>query len=171
MSGHASKVKHPNRLYTAAERRRRDESMWTIVQGVLAPLQFIVFAISLVLVWRYLAFGIGAEAATVSVVIKTLVLYAIMVTGSLWERDVFGRYLFAGPFFWEDVVSMLVIALHTAYLASVFFGLLDIRGQLHLALFAYLAYVINAAQFLIKLRMARREERASATRSLAGARG
>ncbi len=171
MSGHASKVKHPHRLYTEAERRRRDESMWTIVQGILAPLQFIVFAISVVLVWRYLALGVGADAATVSVVAKTLVLYAIMVTGSLWERDVFGRYLFAGPFFWEDVVSMLVIALHTAYLVTVFFGILDIRGQLYLALLAYLTYVINAAQFLVKFRMARREERAATMQPLAGAQG
>jgi 3-vinyl bacteriochlorophyllide hydratase len=171
MSGHARKDNHPHRLYTEAERRRRDESKWTIVQGILAPLQFIVFAVSVVLVWRYLALGTGAFAATLSVVIKTMVLYAIMVTGSLWERDVFGRYLFARPFFWEDVVSMLVIALHTAYLVTVFFGLLTVREQLYLALLAYITYVINAAQFVVKLRMARRDERASAARALAGAEG
>ncbi|MBA4047280.1 MAG: hypothetical protein C0476_01920, partial [Sphingomonas sp.] len=41
-------------LYQPDERRRRDESVWTLVQGVLAPVQFIVFGISLVLVLRYL---------------------------------------------------------------------------------------------------------------------
>ncbi len=143
-------------LYTAAERQRRDASVWTIVQGVLAPLQFLVFLISTFLVWRCLQTGEGATAATVSVIVKTGVLYAIMVTGSLWERDVFGRYLFAGPFFWEDVVSMGVIALHTAYLAAVLFGWLDVRGQLWLALAAYALYVVNALQFLIKFRMARK---------------
>lgn len=164
MTGRATSTANTVQLYSDDERRRRDASKWTIVQGVLAPLQFGVFAISVVLVWRVLAFDAGATAATVSVVVKTLVLYTIMVTGSLWERDVFGRYLFAGPFFWEDVVSMLVIALHTAYLVSVFFGILDLRGQMHLALLAYLAYVVNAAQFLIKFRMARRTSFAGAQR-------
>lgn len=142
-------------LYTKEEKKRRDASPWTLVQGVLAPLQFVVFLVSTALVWRYFATGEGAFAATASVVIKTLVLYTIMITGSIWERDVFGQYLFARPFFWEDVVSMGVLALHTAYLASVVFGLLDVSQQLALALVAYLAYVVNAAQFLWKFRLAR----------------
>lgn len=144
-------------LYTEAERARRDASPWTVVQGVLAPLQFLVFLVSLALVLRTLITGDGLYAATVSVVVKTLVLYAIMVTGAIWERVVFGRYLFAPAFFWEDVVSMAVIALHTAYLAALLSGALDARGQLLLALAAYASYVINAAQFVLKLRAARRE--------------
>jgi 3-vinyl bacteriochlorophyllide hydratase len=144
-------------LYTAEERRRRDASPWTIVQGILAPLQFLVFIISTALVWRYLATGEGAALATASVIVKTIILYTIMITGSLWERDVFGKYLFVPAFFWEDVVSMLVMALHTAYVASVVFALLPVKEQMYLALAAYLAYVINAAQFLWKFRLARRE--------------
>jgi 3-vinyl bacteriochlorophyllide hydratase len=145
-------------LYTPEERRRRDESKWTLVQGVLAPLQFVVFLISLFLVLRFLWTGAGEAEATVSVVVKTLVLYTIMITGSVWERDVFGQYLFARPFFWEDVFSMLVLALHTAYLVVLAGGYLDVRGQLLLALAAYAAYVVNATQFLLKLRAARREQ-------------
>jgi 3-vinyl bacteriochlorophyllide hydratase len=144
-------------LYTAEERRRRDASRWTLVQGILAPLQFLVFLVSLWLVLRFLATGEGFAAATVSVVVKTLVLYTIMITGSLWEKDVFGRYLFAPAFYWEDVVSMLVLALHTAYLAALLTGFLDVRQQMLLALAAYVAYVVNAAQFVVKLRAARRE--------------
>ncbi len=148
-------------LYTEDERRRRDESPWTLVQGVLAPLQFLVFLVSTWLVWRYLATGEGAAAATASVVVKTLLLYTIMITGSIWERVVFGQYLFARPFFWEDVFSMLVMALHSAYLVSVIFELLPLKQQLYLALLAYLTYVINAAQFVIKFRMARRQPSAA----------
>ena len=145
----------PRPLYTPEERRRRDASPWTIVQGVLAPLQFLVFLISLGLVLNYLWTGEGEMAATLSIVIKTLVLYAIMITGSIWEKVVFGHYLFAESFFWEDVFSMLVLALHTAYLVALFGGYLDVRGQMFLALAAYAAYVINATQFLLKLRAAR----------------
>lgn len=149
-------------LYTPEERRRRDASPWTLVQGVLAPLQFFVFLASLWLVLNYLATGDGFATATASVVIKTLVLYTIMITGSIWEKDVFGCYLFARPFFWEDVVSMLVLALHTAYLATLVTGALDAREQMLVALAAYAAYVVNATQFVLKLRAARREGRAAA---------
>jgi 3-vinyl bacteriochlorophyllide hydratase len=153
----------PRPLYTPQERARRDASAWTLVQGVLAPVQFLVFVVSLALVLRWLAGGEGYAAATVSVVVKTLVLYTIMVTGSIWEKVVFGRWLFAPAFFWEDVFSMLVLALHTAYLAALFGGWLDARGLMLLALAAYATYLINAAQFIWKLRMARREAGPSLT--------
>ena len=149
-------------LYTPEERRRRDASPWTLVQGILAPLQFVVFLVSLLLVLRYLATGEGYAIATASIVIKTLVLYTIMITGSLWERDVFGRYLFAPAFFWEDVVSILVLALHTAYLYALVFATLGRTELMLLALAAYAAYVVNAAQFVLKLRMARLEKAAQA---------
>src|SRR5579863_8796174 len=105
-------------LYSAEQRARRDRSPWTLVQGVLAPVQFVIFLISLSLVLRFLVTGAGKGAAIDSVVVKTIALYAIMITGSIWEKDVFGKYLFAAPFFWEDVFSILVLALHSAYLAA-----------------------------------------------------
>ena len=146
---------HPTPRYTPEQRRRRDASAWTLVQGLLAPLQFLVFAASLVLVMRYLATGTGYDFATASVVLKTLLLYTIMVTGCIWEKVVFDVYLFAEPFFWEDVFSMLVLALHTAYLLALFGGWLGPRALMLLALAAYAAYVINATQFVLKLRAAR----------------
>jgi 3-vinyl bacteriochlorophyllide hydratase len=142
-------------LYTPAERARRDATRWTLVQGLLAPLQFAVFLVSLGLVLRSLATHEGYALANASVVIKTLLLYTIMVTGSIWEKVVFGRWLFAPAFFWEDVFSMLVLALHTAYLVALATGALDARALLLLALAAYASYVVNAAQFLLKLRAAR----------------
>jgi 3-vinyl bacteriochlorophyllide hydratase len=132
------------------------------VQAVLAPLQFLAFLVSLWLVLRFLRTGEGAHAATVSVLVKTGFLYAIMVTGAVWEREVFGVWLFARSFFWEDVVSMAVIALHTAYLWAWLTGALEVRAQLLLALVAYLSYVINALQFFLKLRAARRDAAAGA---------
>ncbi len=150
-------ARRPLPLYTAQQRARRDASRWTVVQGVLAPAQFLVCVVSACLVVRYLLTGAGQDAATASIVLKTLLLYAIMVTGSIWEKDVFGRYLFASAFFWEDVVSMVVLALHTAYLAGLLFDLLPVRELMLLALAAYVAYAINAGQFLLKLRAARKE--------------
>jgi 3-vinyl bacteriochlorophyllide hydratase len=159
---------HGQPLYTPEQRRRRDESHWTTVQGVLAPIQFAVFLISLSLVLRYMATGNGLTIATASIVVKTLMLYTIMITGSIWERDVFGRYLFAPLFFWEDVVSMLVLALHTTYLISLFSGAVDPERQMWLALAAYSTYIVNAAQFVLKLRAARRAEPVWPTGGLVG---
>jgi 3-vinyl bacteriochlorophyllide hydratase len=146
---------HSGPLYTPEERRRRDKSVWTYVQGVLAPLQFLIFLASLVLVMRFLFTGTGEWAADASIVAKTLALYAIMITGAVWEKVVFGRYLFAPAFFWEDLFSMVVIALHTAYLIMLFFGTGTPQSRMLIALAGYAAYMINAGQFLLKLRTAR----------------
>ena len=142
-------------LYTPEERRRRDGTPWTLVQGILAPLQFLVFLVSLWFVANFMLTGAGYEIATATIVGKTLVLYTIMVTGMIWERVVFGQYLFAKSFFWEDFVSMFVIAAHTIYLLAVFTQFLTPGQEMVIALVAYTLYVVNAAQFLIKLRAAR----------------
>ena len=146
----------PHQLYTPEERARRDATVWTTVQGLLAPLQFLVFLVSLALVIRFMITGAGYEAATVSIVVKTGVLLTIMVTGAIWEKIVFGQYLFARAFFWEDVFSFLVIALHLAYVWALLAGWSH-ADQMWIALAAYAAYVVNAAQFIWKLRMARLE--------------
>ncbi len=148
-------------LYTPQERARRDATIWTPVQGFLAAFQFLVFVVSVCLIARIMVTGDGETAAVWSVVFKTLVLYAIMVTGSIWEKVVFDKWLFAPAFFWEDVFSFLVLGLHTAYLWSVYTGNMGTRDPLWLALAAYAAYAINAAQFLLKLRAARAQERAT----------
>ena len=142
-------------LYTPEQRIKRDKSVWTLVQGVLAPIQFLVFLISLVLVLRYLATGEGQNIAIASIVIKTVTLYTIMITGCVWEKVVFDCYLFAPAFYWEDVFSMLVLALHTAYLVALATDALTTQQLMYLALAAYATYVVNAGQFIWKLRIAR----------------
>jgi 3-vinyl bacteriochlorophyllide hydratase len=155
-------------LYTPEQRQRRDETIWTLVQGVLAPVQFLVFLISLGLVMRFLLTGSGYSAATTSIVIKTCVLLTIMVTGAIWEKVVFGQYLLAPAFFWEDVVSFVVIALHLAYVAALLTQTLSPVGEMTLALCAYTTYVVNAVQFIWKLRTARLQSASTPTTSTAG---
>mgnify|MGYP001809539021 CR=1 FL=1 len=146
-------------LYTPQERERRDKSIWTLVQGILAPLQFAIFAVSLWLVLNYLATGEGYAAANASVLLKTVALITIMVTGSIWEKVVFGKWLFAPAFFWEDVFSMAVIGLHAAYVFALVFHWGTPQDRMWIAIAAYATYVVNAGQFLWKLREARLEAR------------
>lgn len=155
MQSHATTSELAKPLYSPDERKRRDETIWTIVQGVLAPFQFVVFLASLYLVIKYLMTGSGYELATVSIILKTAVLLTIMVTGAIWEKVVFGQYLLAPAFFWEDVISFLVIALHLAYVAALLTNTLSEQALMVLALIAYAAYLINATQFILKLRSAR----------------
>lgn len=149
-------------LYTADERARRDATPWTLVQGLLAPIQFLVFLVSLVLVIRYLMTGEGYSLAADSVVAKTALLYLIMITGAVWEKVVFGQYLFAPAFFWEDVFSFGVIALHTLYIIGLYGALWSPNTLMLIALAAYATYVVNAGQFIWKLRRARLDAEAVA---------
>ena len=142
-------------LYTPSQRIIRDRTVWTKVQAILAPLQFIVCIISLTLVLRYLFTDEGYYIATVSIVVKSFLLFLIMVTGAIWEKVVFGQFLFAEAFFWEDVVSFFVIFFHGLYLYVLLSGDFLPTSQMLVALFAYFLYFINAFQFLRKLRLAR----------------
>jgi 3-vinyl bacteriochlorophyllide hydratase len=157
-NGTEAKARRP--LYTPEERIRRDGTYWTFVQGLLAPIQFFIFLGSLYFVLRYLLTGEGLDTANQSVVVKTLTLYTIMITGCIWEKVVFGRYLFAPSFYWEDVFSMLVLALHTAYLYAMYTQKLQGAELMYLALAAYATYVVNAGQFILKLRAARLDQEA-----------
>ncbi len=141
-------------LYTQEEKIKRDKTGWTLVQGILAPIQFIFFLISLALVINYFLTGEYAVLALFSVVVKTFFLFLIMLTGCLWEKAVFDCYLFAKPFYWEDVVSIFVMILHSIYLLSLLTTSFTTSEKLLIALVAYLAYVINATQFLLKFRAA-----------------
>lgn len=141
-------------LYTPEQRARRNATKWTLVQGILAPIQFFVFAWSLAMVVRFLATGDGLWWTNVSILVKTVLLFTIMVTGSIWEKVVFDVWLFAEPFFWEDVFSFLVIFFHCWYLYGLFTGM-EPRFLMYITLCAYGAYVINATQWILKLRAAR----------------
>ena len=153
--GQREQKKDRDLLYTAEEKKRRDETIWTLVQGVLAPLQFFVFLVSTYLVIRYLNTGEGYQIATISIIFKTSILMLIIVTGAIWEKVVFGQYLLAPAFFWEDIVSFFVIFLHIAYVLALWINLFSEQQLMLLALVAYVAYFVNALQFLIKLRAAR----------------
>ncbi|MEY4218496.1 MAG: 2-vinyl bacteriochlorophyllide hydratase [Pseudomonadota bacterium] len=148
-SASAPEVKVRRPLYTPEERLRRDSTYWTFVQGLLAPIQFFIFLGSLGFVLRYLFTGEGLEIANQSVVVKTLTLYTIMITGCIWEKVVFGRYLFAPS-----------LALHTGYLYAMYTQKLQGVELMYLALAAYATYVVNAGQFILKLRAARLDQEA-----------
>jgi 3-vinyl bacteriochlorophyllide hydratase len=143
-------------LYTPAQKLIRDNTVWTKVQAILAPIQFFVCLVSIILVLRYLLTDEGYYLATLSIIFKTSILLLIMFTGAIWEKVVFGQYLLAPAFFWEDIVSFFVIFFHLAYLVALFSGKINPESLMLFALSAYFLYLVNALQFLRKLRLARK---------------
>ncbi len=142
--------------YTAAQLTKRNESPWTQVQVILAPLQFLAFIISLILVIRYLVTGDGYTIANLSVLIKITLLWLITVTGMIWEKEVFGHWFLAPQFFWEDVGNAVAMFFHNLYFLAVW---LDWSPQslMTLMLVAYISYLFNCVQFVNKGLQARRQ--------------
>lgn len=144
--------------YTPEQFARREASPWTRVQIVLAPIQFLAFLISFALVIRYLTSGAGYGIATVSVLIKIGLLWAITITGMIWEKQIFGHYFLAREFFWEDVGNAVAIATHSLYFIAR--GLHWSEHSVMLVmLLAYCTYLINCAQFVRKGMQAGRQRR------------
>ncbi len=149
-------------MYTPEQLARREASPWTRVQIILAPIQFLAFLISFFLVVRYLITDQGLVAATISVWIKIALIWALTITGMLWEKDVYGHYFMAREFFWEDLGNLIAILTHNAYFVVQWLGW-DQRAVMLVMLFAYITYLLNAVQFIIKGIRSGRERRALRT--------
>lgn len=142
--------------YTAEQLAKRNASVWTRVQMVLAPLQFLVFLISLTLVIRYLLTGDGYLIANLSVLCKITLLWLITVTGMIWEKEIFGHWFLAPQFFWEDVGNAVAMLMHNLYFLAVWLGWSH-QAVMTLMLIAYIAYLFNCTQFVLRGLQARRQ--------------
>lgn len=145
-------------MYTAEQQARRDASLWTRVQMVLAPIQFLVFLISLSLVMRYLATGQGYAIANASVLIKIGLLWAITIAGMIWEKQIFGHYFLAREFFWEDVGNVVAMITHNLYFLARGLRWSD-HAVMALMLLAYSTYLVNCLQFVRRGIQAGRQRR------------
>ncbi len=153
--------------YTPAQLERRNASVWTKVQAILAPIQFVIFIAGLAVTLMYQA-GAGIDSftwVTIFVILKTFVFLLIFVTGAFFENDVFGKYVFAPEFFWEDVGSSIAIVVHFSYFVLFYMGA-DENILIWTALLAYLSYLINAAQFVLRLIIEKRHARKSRSRTV-----
>lgn len=146
-------------MYTLEQLARREASPWTRVQLILAPIQFVVFIISFGLVVRYLLTEQGYMIATITVWLKIALIWALTITGMLWEKDVYNHYFMAREFFWEDMGNLVAIITHNAYFVAQWLQA-DERTIMMVMLFAYITYLINAVQFILKGIRSGRQRRA-----------
>lgn len=147
--------------YTAEQIERRQSSRWTMVQIIGAPIQLLIFIVSLgFVIYSLSTDGQAFEITNATIIVKIITLYIMFITGMLWEKDVFGHYVFAPEFFWEDVVSSVLLTTHTAYLVALLAGAPK-NLLLLIIIVAYLNYLFNALQYFIKF--LKNRQRKSAT--------
>jgi 3-vinyl bacteriochlorophyllide hydratase len=146
--------------YTPEQLQRRNASVWTTVQAILAPIQFIMFLMGVTITYLY-KYDIWIDNfawVTFFVTLKTFMLFLIFITGGFFEKEVFGAFAFAPEFFWEDFGSSIAMVVHVSYFILFYMGL-DESILLWTALAAYLSYLINALQFVIRLLLEKRNEK------------
>lgn len=146
--------------YTPEQLARRNASVWTTSQAMLAPVQFFIFVAGISVTWLYKE-GLWIEEfgwVTLFVTLKTFMLFLIFITGAFFEKEVFGAYAFAPEFFWEDFGSVIAMIVHVSYFV-LFFLNVDENLLIRVALLAYLSYLVNAAQFVIRLLLEKHNEK------------
>ncbi|NWJ44666.1 MAG: 2-vinyl bacteriochlorophyllide hydratase [Chloroflexi bacterium] len=136
--------------YTPEQYARRANSVWTKVQIWGAPFQFLVFLISLGFVIGTFFSDSLFDITNATIIFKILFLYFMCITGMFWEKDVFDHWYFAPQFFWEDFITTIVMVAHSIYLVALLFGVRDHKTLLLLVVIAYVSYLLNAAQYVLK---------------------
>lgn len=147
--------------YTPEQLAKRESSVWTKVQMVLAPVQFLAFLVSFGLVAHYLVTGEGYTVANASVLVKIALLWAITITGMIWEKEIFGHYFLAREFFWEDVGNAVAMVTHNLYFIAQWLHAPN-RIVMLIMLLAYCTYLVNCAQFVRRGIAAGKQRRKSA---------
>jgi len=140
----------PRLLPFTSVQERRDTSVWTRIHPIFAIGQLGVFIVSVALFALYAVHLVPFAAVYLSVLLKIALMIGAIVTGSLWEHDVFGEWWFAEEFFVEDVMTVNVFLLHVAVVVM-FFRMPDQLGAVAgMLAFAYVIYTINVGQYLIQ---------------------
>jgi len=134
---------------------RRAASIWTKIHPVFAIAQLLVFLVSLLLLGLYALHAVPFHAVHVSVLVKVALMLGAIVTGALWERDVFGWWWFAPDYLVEDATTVMVVALHVAYLVLVYFWPANTHAIVAMLCVAYTVYAINVAHYIIRNRQMR----------------
>jgi len=129
-------------------RARRAASTWTRIHPIFALGQLGAFVVSVGFLAAYWLGWVNFAAVHESVLIKIALMIGAIVTGVLWEHDVFGWYWFAPEFFFEDAMTVNVFLLHLGYLAVVYTEPGNPNKALLMLSIAYIVYVGNVAQYI-----------------------
>ena len=145
--------------YTPEQLRKRNNSVWTTVQLVLAPIQFVVFIVGVILTFMYYNGSLeNFSLVTWALLIKTIFLVVLFVTGAFFEKEIFDIWVYSPEFFWEDIGSSVATIVHFLYFVLAYLGFSQ-EALIWTAFAAYFTYVVNAAQYLIRIYLEKQNEK------------
>jgi len=128
---------------------------------VFALGQLLMFFVSAILLTMYARGAVSFSVVHESVLFKIALMLGAIITGALWEKDVFGAYWFAPEFMGEDTMTVIVFILHVSYLTMVFAHPENIGYQVSMLVMAYTVYVVNVAQYVIRTSQVSNQQRAA----------
>ncbi|MEC9487300.1 MAG: 2-vinyl bacteriochlorophyllide hydratase [Prosthecochloris sp.] len=145
--------------YTPEQLAKRNASIWTDIQIILAPLQFFVFLTGVIVTSLYAA-GIIQTFYWVSIAIlfKTLFFALLFITGMFFEKEIFNKWVYSKEFLWEDVGSTVAGAFHLLYFIMAWMGYSN-DVLVWEAYLAYFTYIVNALQYLVRIILEKLNER------------
>ena len=146
--------------YTPEQLAKRNASVWTDIQLILAPIQFVVFLTGLVVTFLYALNDQLFSFYWVSLVIlfKTFLFGLLLITGEFFEKEIFNVWIYGKEFIWEDVGSTVAAFFHLLYFVMAYMGYPE-DVLIWEAFLAYFTYVINALQYLVRILLEKRNER------------
>ncbi len=140
---------------------RRAASVWTKVHPVFALGQLLAFLVSVGLLVAYLRHGVSFHVVHISVLTKIGLMVGAVITGSLWEHDVYGHWWFAPEFMFEDVMTLIVFIMQLSYLLMVLTHPENMRAILGILVLAYAIYLANVAQYIHRTQRQKHEAAAA----------
>ncbi len=124
--------------------------MWTKIHPIFALGQLLAFFVSVGLLVAYFFGRVSFAVVHDAVMTKIGLMVGAVITGALWEKDVFGSYWFAAEFLVEDVMTVNVFILQIAYVLMAYTHPENLGVILWVLGLAYFVYVGNVAQYIVR---------------------
>ncbi|EAT60031.1 2-vinyl bacteriochlorophyllide hydratase [Chlorobium ferrooxidans] len=146
--------------YTPEQLAKRNASIWTDIQIILAPIQFLFFIAGLATTALYAngLFVTGFYWVSIAILFKTLFFALLFITGMFFEKEVFDQWVYSKEFLWEDIGSTVAAFFHLLYFFLAWLGYSQ-EVLIWDAFLAYFTYVINALQYLVRIILEKLNER------------
>jgi 3-vinyl bacteriochlorophyllide hydratase len=146
--------------YTPEQLLKRNASIWTDIQIILAPIQFLFFiaGLTITILYANALFVPALYWVSLAILFKTLFFALLFITGMFFEKEVFDQWVYSKEFFWEDVGSTVAASFHLFYFFLAWFGASQ-EVLLWDAFLAYFTYVLNALQYLVRIILEKMNER------------
>lgn len=146
--------------YTPEQLAKRNASVWTDVQLILAPIQFFVFLAGVTVTYLYFQNNevFSFYWVSIAILFKTFLFALLFITGAYFEKEIFGKWVFSKEFLWEDIGSTIAGAFHLLYFVFAFMGARENVLVIE-AFIAYSTYVANALQYLVRIILEKRNEK------------